>query len=530
MADKEYQQPPRRPCVLIILDGYGVNPGRLHNAVANARTPRMDEYYSHNPHAVLQAAGRAVGLPTGQMGNSEVGHTTIGAGAIVRQDLVRIGDAIDDGSFYENPVLCAAAQHAADRNRPLHLIGLVSDGGVHSHIRHLLALIDLCKRESVRPVVHMITDGRDTPPQSALVYVEQLESALREAGGQIMTVAGRFYAMDRDRRWDRTEAAWKAMVRSEGRGAPSARSAIEQAYAQGETDEFIKPTVIQGAESIAPGDQAVFFNFRNDRSRQLTYALCGGEEFVCFDRGDYQPITVTCLTEYDARFRQPVAFQPEYPAMTLGEVVARAGVGQFRCAETEKYAHVTFFLNGGREEPYPLEDREMIPSPKVHTYDETPAMSAREVTDAVLQAMDSRRYGLVVVNFANGDMVAHTAKFDAVVQAVEAVDEQVGRILDKALETGFSAVLTADHGNCEELVDPITGEPHTQHTVYPVPFLVVDEQPWQLATGGGLSNIAPTVLQIMGLEQPVEMTGDSLLIKPVPLSEAQQQQRHLATG
>ncbi len=514
MNDDLHNTPPRRPTLLIILDGVGLNPSRANNALALARTPHLDHYFAHHPHTVLEASGRAVGLPTGQMGNSEVGHTTLGAGAIIRQDLVRIDDAIADGSFFENPVLCAAAQKAAQAKSHVHLIGLVSDGGVHSHIRHLIALLRLCHQEGARAVVHMITDGRDTPPRSALGYLEQLQPVLQETGATLASLSGRYYAMDRDRRWERTEAAFRAIALAEGRRrARDPREAICQAYEAGESDEFIQPTVIHGAHPIAPEDQIIFFNFRNDRSRQLTYAL-SHRDFDRFPRDGYRPHRVTCLTEYDARFKLPVAFPPEAPETTLAEVISRAGIRQFHCAETEKYAHVTFFLNGGREEPYPGEERQMIPSPKVATYDQKPEMSAPEVARAVVEAIESERYGFIVVNFANGDMVGHTAVRQAVIQAVEAVDRAVGQVLQAAEKHGYSVLLTADHGNCDEMVDPVTGEPHTQHTTYPVPCLIIDETPWVLATGGGLSNVAATVLQLMGLERPEAMSGDSLLLRP----------------
>jgi len=499
--------------VLVILDGFGLNPSRRHNAVLEARTPRFDDYFARYPHTVLEASGRAVGLPEGQMGNSEVGHLTIGCGSVIRQDLVRIDDAIADGSFYSNRVLLEAAARARDADRPLHLVGLVSDGGVHSHVRHLLALIELARREGVVPVVHMITDGRDTPPRSALGYLPLVEGALEGARGCIATVVGRYYAMDRDQRWERTRAAWAALVGGEGRRARDAREAIEAAYAAGEGDEFIAPTVIGETPRVRPGDEVVFFNFRNDRPRQLTAAL-SQRGFEHFARPGFEPVRVTCLTEYDPRFGLPVAFAPERPRITLGEVVSQAGLRQFHCAETEKYAHVTFFINGGREQPFPGEDRVMVPSPRVATYDQAPEMSAAAVADAVVDAIGKRRYGLIVVNFANGDMVGHTAVREAVIRAVETLDREVGRVLDAAVAAGCSVVLTADHGNCDEMVDPVTGEPHTQHTTYPVPCLVIDEVPWRLATGAGLSSVAPTVLQLMGLPQPKAMTGRSLLLGP----------------
>ena len=504
---------PRRPALLIILDGFGVNPSRINNAVAEANTPRLDEYFSKNVHITLEACGKAVGLPVGQMGNSEVGHLTLGCGAILKQDLVRIDDAIETGEFMSNAAIGAALSESAAQQRPLHLIGLVSDGGVHSHISHLVALIRLCGEKKVKPMVHMITDGRDTPPMAAIGYLSRLEKALEEADGCIATICGRYFAMDRDNRWDRTEIAWRAMVELKGEHHDTARYAIESAYAKEQTDEFIKPCILPGAEAIARGDNVIFFNFRNDRPRQLTAAL-SQQNFSNFDTGNYYPVTVTCLTEYDPQFLLPIAFAPERPGTTLASVVSRAGFKQFHCAETEKYAHVTFFFNGGREEKWAGEERVMIPSPNVPTYDLKPEMSASEVADAVITALRSHEYGFIVVNFANGDMVGHTAIRDAVIAAVEAMDHEVGRVLDAAVEENYSVLLTSDHGNCDEMVDPVTGEPHTQHTIYPVPCLIIDEQHWRLATGAGLSAVAPTLLQLMGLQQPPDMTGKSILLEP----------------
>ncbi|RMG56038.1 MAG: 2,3-bisphosphoglycerate-independent phosphoglycerate mutase [Gammaproteobacteria bacterium] len=513
----EKRSAPRRNTLLVILDGFGVNPSKRNNAVCLAETPRLDEYFARYPHTTLEACGRAVGLPEGQMGNSEVGHLTIGSGSVVRQDLVRIDDAIEDGSFFENPALIAAVRSAKAANRPLHLLGLVSDGGVHSHVRHLYALIKLCRKHEVKPVVHMITDGRDTPPQSALGYLPGLNKRLDKAGGCIATIVGRYYAMDRDKRWERTQVAFEAIVHGKGRPAESAEDGIQSAYELGETDEFIKPIILPGAEQVQPGDSLIFFNFRNDRPRQLAEAL-GQDDFNGFDRGDYTPITVTCLTEYDPKFLSPVAFPPERPKTTLGEVVSMAGYRQFHCAETEKYAHVTFFLNGGREEPYAGEDRVMIPSPHVDTYDQAPEMSAEQVADAVIEALKSGEYAFIVVNFANGDMVGHTAVREAVIKAVETLDREVGRVLDAAVEHDYSVILTADHGNCDEMVDPITGAPHTQHTMYPVPCMIIDEVPWRLNTGAGLSSLAPTVLQLMGLQQPKVMKGKSILLEEIKVA------------
>lgn len=505
--------PPRRKTLLVILDGFGMNPSKKNNAVYEANTPRLDEYFGKYSHMAIEASGRAVGLPSGQMGNSEVGHITLGCGSIVRQHLVRISDAIQDGSFFENTALVAAVNAAKDAQRPLHLIGLVSDGGVHSHIDHLLALVKLCKDSGVVPMVHMITDGRDTAPQSALKFLDPLESDLKDAGGQIATVSGRYYAMDRDQRWERTELAWDALVNGEGNKAATARDAIEASYADGKADEFILPTVLDGAEQMRNDDPVVFFNFRNDRPRQMAEALAY-ENFEGFDRGAFEGVFLTCLTEYDPKLLTPICYTAERPAVTLASVVSSAGLKQFHCAETEKYAHVTFFFNGGKQTTHPGEDHKVVSSPDVATYDLKPEMSCEGVANEVIDALNSD-YSFVLVNFANGDMVGHTAVDNAIVKGIEAMDTQVGRILDTAVENGFSVVLTADHGNCEEYIDPYTGAPHTQHTCYPVPFMVIDQSYWVMRTGGGLSNVAPTVLQLMGLEQPSGMTGESMLLDEV---------------
>lgn len=502
---------PRQPTILIILDGVGVNPSRINNAVQEANTPRLDEYFSRNTHTTLDACGSAVGLPDGQMGNSEVGHMTIGCGSVMRQDLVRINDEIECGDFFENAALVAAVEHAAAKEKPLHLVGLTSDGGVHSHINHLLALIELCSRHKVKPVVHMVTDGRDTAQMSALVYLKKIENALEDAGGCIATVCGRYYAMDRDNRWERTELAWKAMVMGEGRHVENATYAIESAYANEETDEFILPTVLEGCDLIDSGDNIVFYNFRNDRPRQLAAAL-GLHDFDKFNTDGFDGSTVTCLTEYDPEFLMPIVYSPERPQATIASVVSRAGFKQMHCAETEKYAHVTYFFNGGKKQPFAGEDHVMVNSPDVATYDLKPEMSAKEVADKVIEALESGDYGFIMVNFANGDMVGHTAIREAVIKAVEALDKEVGRVLDSAVANNFSVLLTADHGNCDEMVDPVTQDPHTQHTLYPVPCLVIDKANWHLRPGGNLSSVAPTVLQLMGLQQPPPMTGKSLLM------------------
>ncbi len=510
---KSHRRPlPRRKTMLVILDGFGLNPSKRHNAVAEANTPRLDEYFARYPHTTLEASGRAVGLPVGQFGNSEVGHFTLGCGSVVRQDLVRIDDAIEDGSFFENNVLLDALDQARTNKRPIHLLGLVSDGGVHSHIRHLFALIKMCRKNNVEPVVHVITDGRDTPPKSALKYMDELEKRLAKAKGKISTIVGRFYAMDRDHRWERTKVAWDLIVNGVGRQVKTPSLGILECYEKGNTDEFLEPMILPNAELIQPDDALIFFNFRNDRPRQLAEAL-GMEDFDEFDRGDYEPVTVTCLTKYDNKLLAPIAFPPERPKQNLSKAVSMSGYPQFHCAETEKYAHVTFFFNGGREPPYAGEDRLMIPSPPVETYDEAPEMSAERVADAVIEAIESDKYAFIVVNFANGDMVGHTAKREAIIRAVEWMDLQVGRVLDAAVANDYSVVVTADHGNCDEYVDPYTGEPHTQHTAYPVPCLVIDSSYWQLATGGGLGNVAPTILQLMGLQKPDGIECESLLLK-----------------
>ncbi len=506
---------PRRPVVLVILDGFGVNPGKQNNAVVEADTPNLDDYFARFPHTTLDASGGAVGLPDGQMGNSEVGHLTLGAGSIIRQDSVRISDAIASGEFFRNPALVAAVDRAVERDRPLPLLGLVSDGGVHSDLGHLRALISLCRERGARPLLHMITDGRDTPPQSALYYLDDIERRLREAGGAIASICGRYYAMDRDKRWERTELAWRALVLGKGGQAGNARQAIEAAYAAGDNDEFIRPLLLPEFVPVGEGDPLIFFNFRKDRPRQLVAAL-GDPGFTGFDRGDAPLAAVTCMMPYDRSLQLPYAFEPERPDTTLGQVISTLGLAQFHCAETEKYAHVTYFFNGGRTTPYTGEKQLLIPSPGVATYDQKPDMSAREVADAVIGAISKGLYAFIVVNFANGDMVGHTAKRHAVLEAVETLDREASRVLEAAESAGYSVILTADHGNCEELVDPFTGAPQTQHTTYPVPCLLLDEANWQLSSSGGLANIAPTILQLMGLPIPDGMSAESLLLRCLP--------------
>ena len=497
-----------RPTILVILDGVGINPDPQNNALAQARTPRLDALFSEHAFTQLQASGAAVGLPDGQMGNSEVGHMIMGCGSIVLQDLVRINQDIRDGSFYENPVLLESVRETVSRGSRLHLLGLVSDGGVHSHVRHLLALIELARREGAAPHVHMFTDGRDVPPQSALGYLPELEAAL-EGVGSIDTVCGRYYAMDRDRRWQRTRRVFDAIVHGRGASAPDVATAIRQAYSEDCGDEFIEPTVCASAAPLALEDLIVFFNFRNDRPRQLAESL-SRPVFKEFDRGNYTPVKLVTMTEFGLDHGVPVAFEEAQPEVTLAEIVSRQGIPQLHCAETEKYPHVTFFFNGGREPPWPGEQRVMLPSPNVETYDQCPEMSAEAVADAVVDAIRSQQYGFILVNFANADMVGHTAQADAIIRAIEALDAQVGRIVDAAKEHGMALMLTADHGNCDEMIDA-DGRPHTQHTTHPVPCVVMDQSGRHLRDGGGLGNVAPTVLDLMGLERPSEMSMDSLL-------------------
>jgi len=499
-----------QPLLLIIFDGFGLNPNRAHNGWALAHTPHLDHYFASYPHTVLQASGEAVGLPDGQFGNSEVGHMTLGSGRVIEQELLRIADAIRDGNLERHAVW----RNMLEGEKRVHLVGLVSDGGVHSHIEHLFGFLPLLKQAGVEPVIHMITDGRDTAPRAAGEYLVKLEGRLAALGiGKIATVSGRYCAMDRAGHWDRTEKAWRAMVLGDGLRAEDAHQAIQDAYARNEGDEFIQPTVLGDPEQtrIAPAEPVFFFNFRSDRARQLAAAM-GLEGFAEFNRGGAGSQRVVCMTEYDARFPFPVLFPPEPPAYVLAEVIAEAGLKQFHCAETEKYPHVTYFFNGGREKPFPGEDRKIIPSPKVATYDLKPEMSAHQVADRVIAAIQSGEYHFILVNFANGDMVGHTAVRSAIISAVEMLDLQGHRVIHVALRKGFRVLLTADHGNCDEMVDPSSGEPHTRHTAYPVPFLLLGEPEVRLGTGRGLADVAPTVLDLMGLFRPSQMTGRSLLL------------------
>lgn len=508
----------KKPLLLMILDGWGINPAAGHNAVAMANTPNLNGLLAEFPHVPIQTSGMAVGLPDGQMGNSEVGHLNIGAGRIIYQDLTRISKAIADGDFYTNPVLldCLRAIKAAGGR--LHLAGLLSDGGVHSHITHLYALLELARREGVESFVHCLLDGRDTPPQSGVDYLAGLEGELARCGwGRIATVMGRYYAMDRDNRWDRVEKAYNAMVHGLGELVGSSQEAIKQSYAAKVYDEFVVPAVIceDGAPvgQVMDNDGIIFFNFRSDRAREITRALalddCDG-----FGRGSRPRLAgYVCMTEYDATFGLPIAFGPEEQQNLLGGVLAENGLKQLRIAETEKYAHVTFFFNGGVEIPFPDEDRALIPSPKdVATYDMKPEMSAFQVTEKLLKLLGQDIYDVIVLNFANCDMVGHTGVEAAAIKAVETVDACVGRIVAEVRAQGGTALITADHGNAEQMQDE-KGEPFTAHTTNPVWFILVDDsrRDARLRVGGRLADIAPTMLKMLEIAQPKEMTGESLI-------------------
>jgi 2,3-bisphosphoglycerate-independent phosphoglycerate mutase len=500
------------------MDGWGINPRREGNAVALAATPHLDRLYERYPTSRLWASGEAVGVMAGQMGDSNIGHLNLGAGRIVYQDLVRISRSIRTRDFGQNPVIQAAMRHARDKGTRLHLLGLVSPGGVHSHSSHLYALLEMAKAIGLTQVfVHCFLDGRDVAPSSAREYVAELEAKCREYGvGRIATVSGRYYAMDRDQRWDRVEQAYRAMVHGEGRTARTADEAVEVAYGRGETDEFVVPTVLQDENggpvaTIQPNDAAIFFNFRFDRARELTYAFVR-EDFDAFPRVALPGLFFVCLTRYDETVQTPVAFPPQGLANTLGEYLGRLGKRQLRTAETEKYAHVTFFFNGGVEEPNPGEDRKLVPSPRVATYDLQPEMSAYPVADGVVAAVNGGDYDLIVVNFANGDMVGHTGVLAAAVEACEAVDACVGRVAEAVAQVGGELLLTADHGNCEQMIDYETGEPWTAHTLNPVPVcLASEEHRGAKLRSGILADVAPTLLDLMGLPVPPEMTGESLL-------------------
>ena len=511
---------PKTPCtpkplqrtILIVLDGFGVSQNKLNNAIHIAETPRLDDLFKRYSHTLLEASGPAVGLPAGQIGNSEVGHMTMGCGCIIEQDLVRINDDIKSEVFFENPTLTYTLQKAKEANRPAHLLGLVSDGGVHSHINHLAALIEMCRRQNVPPILHMITDGRDTPPRNAMQFVSHVEPQLKRAGGAIATVMGRYYAMDRDNRWERTEAAWRAIARGEGTKQASATKAIHNAYEHDIGDEFIQPCLMPESHALDENDYIILFNFRNDRPRQLVRSLAL-PTFDSFNRGDTPVINITTITEIDKAFPCLVAMASIRPKTTLAKTISDHGLKQFHCAETEKYPHVTFFFNGGIEEPLPGEERKLIPSPKVATYDLKPEMSAHQVADSVLDALANPEYAFIIVNFANTDMVGHTAVPAPIIKAVETIDQETGRIVDAAIENDWSVVITSDHGNCDEMLDLQTQQPNTQHTMNPVPFLIVNKENYRLASGCNISSVAPTILDLLGLEIPEEMQARSVIIK-----------------
>jgi 2,3-bisphosphoglycerate-independent phosphoglycerate mutase len=505
-----------RPVVLVILDGYGERAEKANNAIAIAKKPAMDALDAKYPHGVISTSGRDVGLPDGQMGNSEVGHLNFGAGRIAQMDISRIDVEVADGTLKSNEVLQAVVAKAKSGGGRLHLMGLCSDGGVHSTLTHLFALIDLAAANDVKVVVHAFLDGRDVQPGTAPGYIAQVEKHLDSGKkGTIGVVSGRYWAMDRDNRWDRVERAYKAIVHADAPKAKSALAGFEASNAKGKADEFVEPFVVEGYAGVTVGkDAALHFNFRPDRARELTRALAI-ESFDGFARNERAPFAgrYACMTTYDSSFGLPIAFPKPVFRDIFPEIIAKAGLTQFRCAETEKYAHVTYFFNGGREEPFPGEERAMIPSPKeVATYDEKPQMSAAAVADAVVRAIESDKFDFVLVNFANPDMVGHTGVMSAAVTAVETVDLAVGRVVDAARAKGGAIFITADHGNCELMKDPATGQPHTAHTTNPVPLLYVNDADVnvKLKVGGRICDVAPSMLELLGLTKPAAMTGHSL--------------------
>lgn len=501
------------PLALIILDGWGINPNPTGNAIAMAHKPHWDRYLAQHPCVPIPTSGEAVGLPPGIMGNSEVGHTNMGAGRVVYQDLVRINKAIYDGSFFENEVLREAMLGAKRRGTRLHLMGLCSDGGVHSSLEHLYGLLEMAGRLSIDQVyVHAFTDGRDTSPTSGSRFLGEIESKLSGMPyARVATVIGRYYAMDRDQRWDRVELAYRALVEGACEAtAPTGVEAIQGAYARGETDEFIKPVVVAAEGRIAEGDSVIFFNYRPDRAREITRALMD-PAFDAFERPGRPQVQFTCMTQYDATFGLPIAFLHQSLDRILSPVLADAGIRQLRAAETEKYAHVTFFFNGGVEKPFPHEERVLIPSPRIATYDLQPEMSAFQVADVAEEWIRKARADVFIINFANADMVGHTGNVPATVKAIEALDLCLGKVVEALLARGGTALITADHGNAEMMIDPVTGQMHTAHTLNPVPLLLVNHQ--GTLKSGLLADIAPTMLDILGLPQPKEMTGHSLLVR-----------------
>jgi 2,3-bisphosphoglycerate-independent phosphoglycerate mutase len=511
--------PRPRPIVLVILDGFGERVERADNAVRLARAPVIASLLAGYPHGLIGASGPDVGLPPGQMGNSEVGHLNFGAGRIALMDISRIDAELEAGTVGQNAVIRDVVQKAALGKGRLHLLGLVSDGGVHSSMQHLAGLVDIARAAGVPVVLHAFLDGRDVQPGTAPRYLAEVERKLGGGVGQIGTVSGRFWAMDRDNRWERVERAYRAIVAGDAPRADNAHEGVERSYAAGKTDEFVEPFVVGDYAGVKPGDAALHFNFRPDRARELTRALAL-RPFDGFEHGGSgAPFggRYACMTTYDAAFGLPVAYPKESLPNIFPELVARAGLTQFRCAETEKYAHVTYFFNGGREEPFAGEDRKVIPSPKdVATYDKKPEMSAAQVAQTVADAVRSGRYDFVLVNFANPDMVGHTGSLDAAIHAVEAVDAGLGAILDATRGAGGAAIITADHGNCELMKDPASGQPHTAHTLNPVPLIYVNDgdRSARVRPGGRICDVAPTMLELLGLPQPAEMTGRSLLLHP----------------
>ncbi len=507
------------PLVLIVLDGFGYSPQREGNAIALARTPHFDEWFKHYPNTLIEASGQYVGLRAGQMGNSEVGHLNIGAGRIVRMDTSRIDHAIETGEFFRNPALIQAMEHAKSLNSALHFIGLVSHGGVHSSQEHLYALLRMAKDRNVgRVFVHAFLDGRDTAPDSGAGYAAELIDKMREYGvGKLASVIGRYYAMDRDMRWERTEEAYRLMRLGEGRARRDPVAAIRESYGEGVTDEFVKPIVVvdqndKPAATVQDRDSVVFFNFRADRARQITRAFTE-DHFDFFARGPKPDIRFTCMTYYDRQFPLPVGFGPEHLDQILADVLAHAGLKNLRIAETEKYAHVTFFFNGGVEPVFAGEERILIPSPKVATYDLKPEMSAYEITDEVVKQIGSGRFDVVIMNYANADMVGHTGDLAATIKAIEVIDECLGRVVEATREKRGVVIITADHGNAEQMIDPVTGKIFTAHTTNPVPVILIGDHQCALRQGGSLRDIAPTMLGILGLAKPGQMTGEDLRIE-----------------
>ena len=510
----------KKPVVLCIMDGFGFNPSDYGNAITAAKTPRLDEIFKNNPMTYIGASGMDVGLPDGQMGNSEVGHTNIGAGRVVYQELTRITKSIMDGDFFTNDVFMGAIENCKKNNSALHLIGLLSDGGVHSHNTHLYALIELAKKNGLEKVyVHALLDGRDVPPSSGVDFVKELEDKLDEIGvGKIATVMGRFYAMDRDNMWDRVGMAYNAMVNREGISTDSALDAVKKSYETIDedgkylTDEFVMPTVVNGADAISENDSVIFFNFRPDRAREITRTFVD-PDFTGFERKAFFPLYYVCMTQYDAEMPNVhVAYKPQTLTNTMGEYLSKLGKTQLRIAETQKYAHVTFFYNGGEEKVYPGEDRVLIDSPKISTFDLKPEMSAYEVCDAACEQILSGKYDVVILNYANCDMVGHTGIFDAAVKAVEAVDECVGKLVDAVEKMDGVILITADHGNADKMYED-DGSPFTAHTTNPVPLVVVGKECSLKQEGGRLCDLSPTMLDIMGLDIPSEMSGVSLIEK-----------------